>query len=387
MDQWSAKDLKAFIEKNGGSYADCVEKPDFLARAKAIAEKVGRNGESGSDRESSVHVHTHVPGPRKTSKPPPTLHYDYPFLSKWRRAWASHENKPRVEAWMGFHASLRAQLITMGEVLNDAVRFASWTAQGRDLEKEAMHYVNTLLIDFTTFAARIGDHAAYEDQSLFPFFMDSLADFNAKGESLTIQHEEMEAMEADIKAGITTLGKAIEGHNFDEVKTVTPRLLAQYGEYHQLIIEHLATEETSIVGPWLHLTQEQYDDYYESYLKPSGHTMSSVPILGAVPMDEEEEERQAKKVLKQQEEKARAEEKERRAKKEKEAAKNQEEQKKKSTGLPKLYDRHGKEVDLSRPGCCFDGVDSCCKGSAYQKLLRQHGYEIDPKTGGYRLKK
>lgn len=96
------------------------------------------------------------------------------------------------------------------------------------------------------------------------------------------------------------------------------------------------------------LAQKYFMCERDSYLKPSGHTMSSVPILGAVPMDEEEEERQAKKVLKQQEEKARAEEKERRAKKEKEAAKNQEEQKKKSTGLPKLYDRHGKEVDLSR---------------------------------------
>jgi len=289
---------------------------------------------------------------------------------------------------MGFHASLRAQLIAMGEVLNDAIRFATWTAQGRDMEKEAMHYVNTMLTDFTTFAARIGDHAAYEDQSLFPFFMDSLADFAAKGESLTIQHEEMETMEADIKAGIAGLGQALKRRNFDEVKAVTPRLLAQYGEYQQLIIEHLATEETSIVGPWLHLTQEQYDDYYESYLKPAGHTMSSVPILenGAVPMDQEEEERQVKKVLKQQEEKARAEEKERRAKKEKEAAAKKREEAKKATGLPKLYDRHGKEVDLNQPGCCFDGADSCCKGSAYQKVLRQHGYEVDPRTGSYRKK-
>lgn len=40
MDQWNAKELKAYIEKNGGSYVDCVEKSDFLARAKAIAEKV-----------------------------------------------------------------------------------------------------------------------------------------------------------------------------------------------------------------------------------------------------------------------------------------------------------------------------------------------------------
>lgn len=40
MDQWNAKELKAYIEKNGGSYEDCVEKSDFLARAKAIAEKV-----------------------------------------------------------------------------------------------------------------------------------------------------------------------------------------------------------------------------------------------------------------------------------------------------------------------------------------------------------
>jgi len=322
---------------------------------------------------------------------------------------------------MGFHAGLRSQLTAMGEVLNDAVRLSSWTADGRELEKEALFFANQLATDFKTFSSRIGDHAAYEDQSLFPFFTSLLPDFAAQGEALTAQHQEMEAMETDIQENLTALISALQTKTMDTVKSTCPRLLAQYSEYHQLIIEHLATEELSIIGPWLHLTTQEYTDYQEKYLAPFGHSPSSIPMVegqdreeaqhgkGGEDSEGEKEEEEAKRRAreeaerverereeqqqreKEEEERARQQERERRARKEREQKQKEQQRKEpqqqQKVEPPKLYDRYGREVDLKRPGCCFDGVDGCCKGSAYQRLLQKHGYVLDPKTGNYVLRK
>ena len=141
---------------------------------------------------------------------------------------------------------------------------------------------------------------------------------------------------------------------------------SQFRGYHQLVIEHLALEEGCILGPWLTLTQTQVDRTMMTMMEHSalplgGGTTAMVAWAArdeacvAVAMVEP-----PKSVLS-------------------------------SIGAgraavdgdasfggaaaakapPKLYHRHGQLVDMTR-GCCFDGVDTCCKMSAYRKLLRQH---------------
>jgi len=289
------------------------------------------------------------------------------------------------------------------------VRLSAWTLDGRDFASEALFFIDQLATTFEAFARRIADHAQYEDQSLFAFFTALLPEFNAMGLALTAQHQEMDAMEVDIVENISALKAGMEARNAVEVKRLSPLLLSQFSEYQQLIIEHLATEENSLVGPWLHLTSQQYSEYQDKYLAPFGHSASSIPIVGdhargtEQPADKrardeeeakqrarEEEARQkaeqARRKDTQQLQEERTREEEERQRRQVERAKREAAEKKKTAGPPKLYDRHGREVDMTRPGCCFDGVDGCCKGSAYQRLLAKSGYVLDPKTGTYILK-
>jgi len=301
----------------------------------------------------------------------------------------------------------------MAEVLADAVRLSAWTLKGNDLSKEALFFANQLGTSFKVFATRIAEHAQYEDQCLFPFFVELLPDFKALGGALTLQHQEMDAMEVDIIDSISVLHTALEAPDATQAGVAAPRLLGAYREYHQLILEHLSSEESSIIGPWLHLTPAQYQHYVDKYLAPHGHSPSTIPLLSGTDDDgkmadkevgekqekvetkkveatkkEQEDEDRRREESKRQEEarvqRARQEEQQRR---ETERKEKEERQKQQSREQPKLYDRHGREVDLRSPGCCFDGVDGCCKGSAYQRLLQRMGYVVDPKTGTYVLKK
>jgi len=266
--------------------------------------------------------------------------------SNLRRSWRTHPQAPRVEGWMTSHASFREELSEQASVVSDACRFAVWASEGDDgtLRESTCSMLAAFSKSFQEqWIPRLHGHADFEDMSLFPYFRDnegpSRAQFAQAAPQLMDEHQLMDAHERDIVDLATSLPATMTSSgDIGKIKADAKTLLNSFDEYHTLILEHLAQEEQLLLGAWLGLSQSEYEGNFTRAMQRAGH--GSVVPLAATKSNSGKPAAPA-------------------------------------SPLPVLYDRRGRAVNMQTPGCCFEGVDSCCKGSAYNRLLQKWQCERD----------
>eukprot|EP00997_Jenningsia_sp_PLL12_P006641 NODE_3202_length_803_cov_54.786472_g2672_i0.p2 GENE.NODE_3202_length_803_cov_54.786472_g2672_i0~~NODE_3202_length_803_cov_54.786472_g2672_i0.p2 ORF type:complete len:231 (+),score=91.23 NODE_3202_length_803_cov_54.786472_g2672_i0:73-693(+) len=201
-------------------------------------------------------------------------------------------------------------------------------SEGADVRTPLLSECTVLRKELNEYIAGLESHAEFEDTALFLFFKAQFPDFKVTIEALAGQHAELHESGRAIQSHVQLLQQTIERTSKPTAKQLEPIVAGikeAVGDFHDIIIEHLGEEEMAILHLWLHLSEDQYKVYEKDYLQAAGHAAN----VGAKPVPD------------------------------------------KQGKMPVLKDRYGNEVDPFSPGCCFPGVGTCCKGSAYRQLLAQ----------------
>lgn len=256
----------------------------------------------------------------------------------------------------------------MASLLNDVSRVAVWAVERDDesLKRSSIAMITSFQKSFhDAWVPKLHSHADFEDRALFRFFTELLPAFAAISPQLMDEHQLMDAHEHDIVDNAASLMLDCRSlmQPVHEAKTHAAALLEAFTAYHTLIIEHLAHEEQMLLGPWLSLSDDEYMRYQTQFLNQTEHGTSSneTQVLAAAA---------AAAVLPRAtaappQPRATA------APKGKPSTAAPPPSASTVTAFPVLYDRRGRAVNMQTPGCCFDGVDSCCKGSAYDRLIKK----------------
>ena len=212
--------------------------------------------------------------------------------------------------------------------------------------------------------------------------MACLPSFAAIGSTLTDEHQLMDAYEEDVLTNLDdlvvtlTASQSAAGGATDEatqrvliakVKAQTKLMVSAFTDYQTLIVEHLAQEEFNLVGAWLNLSAAEFQRFQDDFAQASGHgssvLMPYVPKIDATQAAVAATSTAAV-FFAATESNVRAAHKSHGS-----AIADRTLAKPVPPPYPILYDRRGRAVNMQTPGCCFDGVDSCCKQSAYERLL------------------
>ena len=167
-----------------------------------------------------------------------------------------HPNYRRVKNWLWVHDRYRNQAQGLLQIVQPKQQ-----QQQQQQQQPSSSSSETAMTDgafaslktaFSKFHKKIEAHSEFEDTQLFKFFLDAQIGNQPALQRLMEQHKDLRTVQA-IQDGLDN------GADYETV--IQPNL----ERYIKDLLEHLQLEEQTLIGPWLHLSLEEYKKY-RSYL-------------------------------------------------------------------------------------------------------------------------
>eukprot|EP01139_Manchomonas_bermudensis_P024580 Amastigsp_a842980_61.p1 type:complete len:349 gc:universal Amastigsp_a842980_61:1-1047(+) len=302
-----------------------------------------------------------------------------------RERLSSAPNAGRVQRWVSVHDSMRRELESMRSKIAFIEGVCSDAATTTAVSPGAVApRVDQIIGRLERFMSLLEDHAEFEETALFPALRATVPALADPLDELDDQHGELHERERVALHAAHVLLSGLESEHAigagSSNQTKARALLDAFVAYRDFALAHLRHEELSLIPAWIGMTVPAYKRFQET-MAAAGHSVSAAPQAPpAAPKPVQSagfaaalqtlldthgvrlEDLAANASLLSELMAANS-----AAKKPAPAAPAP----KPAAPKPQLLDRYGNVVDVNSPGCCFDGVDSCCKGSAYARLLRR----------------
>ncbi len=196
------------------------------------------------------------------------------------------ENRFRLDGYLTFHKAL----------INDITAFTKRTAGYTSASNQDLRKMEQW---FTLHCYMINGHHTLEDDVQFPQYARRDANFSAEMQKLGADHQEIEALIAQITHNFNSLlAKPLQGR-----ETAYSRLISLVAAYGTAVSEHLAREEAAVIkSVRRHFTEEEQLKLEKDYLKSESlkHLSISAPwmVMNLNPLDRAELFRKAPFILK-----------------------------------------------------------------------------------------
>eukprot|EP00300_Choanocystis_sp_HF-7_P041637 c8415_g1_i1.p1 GENE.c8415_g1_i1~~c8415_g1_i1.p1 ORF type:complete len:339 (+),score=62.67 c8415_g1_i1:947-1963(+) len=324
--------------------------------------------------------------------------------------WQQHPNAGRVRRWAEVHQHMRSEIHSIGGQLTDILNLRCTLHGAKEPQPET---AASLVAKLTLFHARLQrfsefleSHAEFEESTLFPSLLAGAPELEKAMLALESDHERLHSVESALLHATKVLLSVLTDSAAESVDGAVAAAAAssaavverRFAEYVDEIHSHLAHEEGELLPVWLGLSIPGYRRFIER-MDGGGHgdTVSTAAAEAAAAEAAKANRRLERfsselrgqlRVLLERHELSledlqaaqpslaalisEAVSRVARAPPPKPvAAVPPPAAAAAASSKPVLRDRHGKVVNMDG-GCCFDGVDTCCKGSAYARLMRAH---------------